>query len=183
MKAALWKGEFSPERSSLPQCCPPCPVAPKPHCKGTHPDNKLAALKGLEKLQLELDDTMKRLKREQTLVFRKTTKDSFKHGIQQGIGELADAALPFYADLKPEGIDKLATKVFTIVDTNALDFMAQYNLTLAAGTTRRLPRASRSGSTVPATGCCSGPLTRLSASSARAVTHPRSSSAGYSATP
>lgn len=98
---------------------------------GSLPDNKLAALKGLEKLQLELDDTMKRLKREQTLVFRKTTKDSFKLGIQQGIGELADAALPFYADLKPEGIDKLATKVFTIVDTNALDFMAQYNLTLA----------------------------------------------------
>ena len=28
---------FLPERSSLPQCCPPCPVAPKPHCKGTHP--------------------------------------------------------------------------------------------------------------------------------------------------
>ncbi|HQM99365.1 MAG TPA: hypothetical protein PLR34_09450, partial [Bacteroidales bacterium] len=39
---------------------------------GSLPDNKLAALKGLEKLQLELDDTMKRLKREQTLVFRKT---------------------------------------------------------------------------------------------------------------
>jgi SPP1 gp7 family putative phage head morphogenesis protein len=81
---------------------------------------------------------MKRLKREQTLVFRKTTKDSFKLGIQQGIGELADAALPFYADLKPEGIDKLATKVFTIVDTNALDFMAQYNLTLAGDVHREL---------------------------------------------
>jgi SPP1 gp7 family putative phage head morphogenesis protein len=105
---------------------------------GSLPDNKLAALKGLEKLQLELDDTMKRLKREQTLVFRKTTKDSFKLGIQQGIGELADAALPFYADLKPEGIDKLATKVFTIVDTNALDFMAQYNLTLAGDVHREL---------------------------------------------
>ncbi|MCC6271512.1 MAG: phage head morphogenesis protein, partial [Microbacteriaceae bacterium] len=105
---------------------------------GSLPDNKLAALKGLEKLQLEIDDTMKRLKREQTLVFRKTTKDSFKLGIQQGIGELADAALPFYADLKPEGIDKLATKVFTIVDTNALDFMAQYNLTLAGDVHREL---------------------------------------------
>lgn len=105
---------------------------------GSLPDNKLAALKGLEKLQLELDDTMKRLKREQTLVFCKTTKDSFKLGIQQGIGELADAALPFYVDLKPEGIDKLATKVFTIVDTNALDFMAQYNLTLAGDVHREL---------------------------------------------
>jgi hypothetical protein len=109
---------------------------------GSLPDNKLAALKGLEKLQLELDDTMKRLKREQTLVFRKTTKDSFKLGIQQGIGELADAALPFYTDLKPEGIDKLATKVFTIVDTNALDFMAQYNLTSPVTSTANSQTAS-----------------------------------------
>ena len=43
---------------------------------GSLPDNKLAALKGLEKLQLELDVTMKRLKREQTLVYRKSTKES-----------------------------------------------------------------------------------------------------------
>ena len=81
---------------------------------------------------------MKRLKREQTLVYRKSTKESFRLGISQGIGELADAALPFYADLTPDGIDKLATKVFTIVDTNALDFMAQYNLTLAGDVHREL---------------------------------------------
>jgi hypothetical protein len=56
---------------------------------------------------------------------------AFTLGISQGIEELALAALPFYADLTLTGIDKLATKVFSIVDTNALDFMAQYNLTLA----------------------------------------------------
>ena len=102
------------------------------------PDNKLAALKGLEKLQSELDDTLRQLKREQTLVIRKSTKESFRLGIHRGIGELADAALPFYADLKPDGIDKLTTKVFTIVDTNALDFMTQYNLTLAGDVHREL---------------------------------------------
>ena len=105
---------------------------------GSLPDNKLAALKGLENLQSELDVVMRQLKRDQTLVFRKSTKDAFKGGITQGITELTSASLPFYADLKPSGIDKLATKVFTIVDTNALDFMTQYSLTLAGGVHREL---------------------------------------------
>ncbi len=105
---------------------------------GSLPDNKLAALKGLEKLQSELDEVMRQLKRDQTLVFRKSTNEAFKGGITQGITELTSASLPFYADLKPSGIDKLATKVFTIVDTNALDFMTQYNLTLAGDVNREL---------------------------------------------
>lgn len=105
---------------------------------GSLPDNKLAALKGLEKLQAELDDIIKRLKSDQTLVFKKSTRQAFTLGISQGISELAMAQLPFYADLTPAGIDKLATKVFSIVDTNALDFMAQYNLTLAGDVQREL---------------------------------------------
>jgi len=105
---------------------------------GSLPDNKLAALKGLEKLQGELDDVLCQLKRDQMLIFRKSTKDAFKGGIAQGITELTSASLPFYVDLKPDGIDKLATKVFTIVDTNALDFMTQYNLTLAGDVNREL---------------------------------------------
>ena len=105
---------------------------------GSLPDNKLAALKGLEKLQGELDDVLRQLKRDQTLVFRKNTKNAFKGGLTQGITELTSASLPFYADLKPDGIDKLATKVFSIVDTNALDFMTQYNLTLAGDVNREL---------------------------------------------
>ena len=105
---------------------------------GSLPDNKLAALKGLEKLQSELDEVMRQLKRDQTLVFRKSTKEAFKGGITQGITELTSASLPFYTDLKPSGIDKLATKVFTIVDTNALDFMTQYSLTLAGDVHREL---------------------------------------------
>lgn len=102
------------------------------------PDNKLAALKGLEKLQAELGESLGRLKHEQTLVWRRGTKEGFRQGIGRGIGELTDAALPFYKDLTPGGIDKLATKCFTIVDTNALDFLAQYNLTLAGDIHREL---------------------------------------------
>ncbi|QBG46055.1 phage head morphogenesis protein [Verrucomicrobia bacterium S94] len=105
---------------------------------GSLPDNQLARLSGLEKLQGELGDVTRTLKKQQTLIFRKSTKEAFKGGIAEGIGELTSAQLPFYADLTPGGIDKLATKAFTIVDTNALDFMAQYNLTLAGDVNREL---------------------------------------------
>jgi SPP1 gp7 family putative phage head morphogenesis protein len=105
---------------------------------GSLPDNQLARLTGLEKLQGELGEITRTLKNKQTLVFRKSTKEAFKGGIARGIGELTTARLPFYADLTPDGIDKLATKAFTIVDTNALDFMSQYNLTLAGDVNREL---------------------------------------------
>jgi len=103
---------------------------------GSLPDNKLAALKGLEKLREELDDITNQLLQEQTLVFRNSTKDSFKKGIFHGITELTTSQLPFYTDLKPDDIDKL--KVFTIIDTDALDFLTQYNLTLAGDINREL---------------------------------------------
>ncbi len=105
---------------------------------GSLPDNQLARLSGLEKLQGELGDVTQTLKKQQTLIFRKSTKEAFKGGIAEGIGELTTAQLPFYADLTPDGIDKLATKAFTIIDTNALDFISQYNLTLAGDVNREL---------------------------------------------
>jgi hypothetical protein len=39
---------------------------------------------------------------------------------------------------RPDGIDKLSTKVFTLVDTDALDFMANYNVVLAGDVSREL---------------------------------------------
>lgn len=105
---------------------------------GNLPENKLAALTGLEKLQREIDDIFRELKKNNTLVFRKSTREAFRLGITGGIGELTEAAMPFYKDLTPNGIDKLSTKVFTLVDTDALDFMTQYNLTLAGDVHREL---------------------------------------------
>jgi SPP1 gp7 family putative phage head morphogenesis protein len=105
---------------------------------GSLPDRKLAALKGLETLQGELGEITGALGKEHTLRFRRATKEAFTLGIGAGIGELADAALPLYQDLTPQGIGKLSTKVFTLVDTDALDFMANYNLVLAGGVHREL---------------------------------------------
>ena len=105
---------------------------------GSLPDNKLAALEGLRKLDAELREIMRTLRREQTLTFRRTAREAFRLGIRRGINELALARMPFYRDLTPEGIDKLATRVFTLVDTDALDFMANYNLVLAGDVHREL---------------------------------------------
>ena len=105
---------------------------------GSLPDSKVAALEGLRKLEAEIAEITRVLEREQTLRFRKTTKESFKQGIYHGIEDLAFAQMPFYKDLTPDGIDKLSTRVFTLVDTDALDFMANYNVILAGDVNREL---------------------------------------------
>ncbi len=105
---------------------------------GSLPDNKLAALKGLEKLQAEIRGILSTLKKEQTLRIRQSSKAAFKKGIYQGIGEFVDAQLPFYRDLAPDGIEKLGTKVFTLVDTQGLDFLTNYNLVLLGDVHREL---------------------------------------------
>ena len=105
---------------------------------GSLPDNKLAALKGLDRLNGELADILSAVKKDHTLAFRKNTKAAFRQGVYDGIGEFATAQMPFYRDLTPDGIDKLTTRVFTLVDTDALDFMVNYNLILAGDVYREL---------------------------------------------
>ena len=105
---------------------------------GSLPDNKLAAMRGLEKLQAELGDITGKLKKEQTLRTKKATRAAFRMGLYDGIDDFVGAQLPFYQDLAPEGIDKLSTKMFTLVDTDALDFMANYNVVLAGDVSREL---------------------------------------------
>lgn len=97
---------------------------------GSLPENKLAAVNGLEKLDGQIQEAMKALRKDQSLVFRKASQASFRSGVYRGIDEFTAAQMPFYRDLTPDGIDKLTTSVFTLIDTDALDFMANYNLVL-----------------------------------------------------
>lgn len=105
---------------------------------GSLPDNKLAALKGLEKLNAEIADVMKALRKDQTLMFRQGSRAAFRSGVYRGIEEFASAQMPFYRELTPDGIDKLTTSVFTLIDTDALDFMTNYNLVLVGDVHREL---------------------------------------------
>ena len=47
---------------------------------GSLPDNQLAALEGLKKLQADIRESMTRLRREQTLRFRQAARTSFRQG-------------------------------------------------------------------------------------------------------
>jgi SPP1 gp7 family putative phage head morphogenesis protein len=105
---------------------------------GGVPAGKLPALRGLEKLQAEIREILAALKAEQTLRFRKAGKEAFRKGIYAGIGDFAEAQLPFYRDLTSDGIEKLATRAFTVVDTSALDFLTNYNLVLLGDVHREL---------------------------------------------
>ncbi len=105
---------------------------------GSLPDNQLAALEGLKKLQTDIRETMTRLRRDQTLRFRQAARTSFRQGIAGGIEDFATAQLPFYRDLTRDGINQLATRALTLIDSDALDFMSQYNLVLAGDVHREL---------------------------------------------
>ncbi|MHB9037070.1 MAG: minor capsid protein [Armatimonadota bacterium] len=97
---------------------------------GLLPDNKLAAVKGLEKLNYQIQETVRTLRKKQSLIFKQSSKAAFRKGVYQGIEEFASAQMPFYRDLTPDGVDKLTTSVFTLIDTDALDFLANYTIVL-----------------------------------------------------
>ena len=102
---------------------------------GSLPENKLAAVNGLTKLDDEIADAMRTLRKEQSLMFRKSSRAAYRSGVYRGIKEFAAAQIPFYRDLTPDGIDKLTTSVFTLIDTDALGPCA---LRLASATRRRV---------------------------------------------
>ncbi len=105
---------------------------------GSLPDNKLAAVNGLDKLNAQIQDAMRTLRRDQSLMFRKSSRAAFRSGVYRGIEEFASAQMPFYRDLTPDGIAKLTTSVFTLIDTDALDFTTNYNLVLVGDVSREL---------------------------------------------
>ncbi|MCL5105431.1 MAG: minor capsid protein, partial [Armatimonadetes bacterium] len=110
---------------------------------GSLPDNKLAAVNGLDKLDAQIQDAMRTLRKDQSLMFKKSSRAAFRSGIYRGIEEFASAQMPFYRDLTPDGIDKLTTSVFTLIDTDALDFMTNYNLVLVGDVSRELESGIR----------------------------------------
>ena len=110
---------------------------------GSLPDNKLAAVNGLDKLDTQIQDAMRTLRKDQSLMFKKSSRAAFRSGVYRGIEEFAAAQMPFYKDLTPDGIDKLTTSVFTLLDTDAIDFMTNYNLVLVGDVGRELESGIR----------------------------------------
>jgi len=105
---------------------------------GDLPEGKLANERSLRRLQGEIRAVIAQVRDEHRLILGRAGSESFKRGIAHGIEEFVEAQLPFYRDLDAGGIDKMATNVFTIVDTSALDFMTRFNIQLAGDVSREL---------------------------------------------
>ena len=105
---------------------------------GDLPDGKLANQRSLRRLQGEIRAIATQVRDEHRLILKHASADSFKRGMSHGIEEFVAAQLPFYKDLGPDGIDKMSTNVFTVIDTSALDFMTRFNMQLAGDVSREL---------------------------------------------
>ncbi len=105
---------------------------------GSLPDNKLKAKTGLEQLQADINETMRDLKKDQTLRLRRVTKEAFRNGILGGFKELVEARWPGFAKLKKDDTTSLANNAFTLIDRDALDFLANYTVVLAGDVQREL---------------------------------------------
>lgn len=96
------------------------------------------SIKGLEKMLGDIDRITLKLEKDASLRYKAATVFSFRLGIEHGIGDLVTARLPDFKSLTPNGIKKRTAKVFTTIDTHALDFMTRYTVTLAGDVSREL---------------------------------------------
>ncbi|MBI5788965.1 MAG: minor capsid protein [Candidatus Schekmanbacteria bacterium] len=94
--------------------------------------------KALRQLQKQVSGVMTELEKNHSLTITKAIKTTYKQGMYDSIGALVKGKLPFYNDLTDKGIEKMTGNVFQLVDTHALDFMANFNIQLAGEVSREL---------------------------------------------
>jgi len=85
-----------------------------------------------------IDEIVRDLKVNQTLLMKEAVKSSFLNGITLSIGELGKVGLPYYDVLTDADRVKLAGQVMSLVDRSALDFLVNYDLNLLGNVTREL---------------------------------------------
>jgi len=89
-------------------------------------------------IQQRIDEIVRDLKANQTLLMKDAVKTSFQSGIERGIGEFGQIGLPYYDVLSGADQVKLAGQVMSLVDRSALDFLVNYDLNLLGNVTREL---------------------------------------------
>jgi len=92
----------------------------------------------LKGVQQRIDEIVRDLKANQTLLMKEAVKTSFQNGIERGIGEFGQIGLPYYDVLTEANRVKLAGQVMSLVDRSALDFLVNYDLNLLGNVTREL---------------------------------------------
>jgi len=92
----------------------------------------------LRGIQGRIDEIVRDLKANQTLLMKDAVKTSFQNGIEGGIAEFGQIGLPYYDILSHADRVKLAGSVMSLVDRSALDFLVNYDLQLLGNVTREL---------------------------------------------
>jgi len=105
---------------------------------GSLPEGKAINQVSLRKLQQQIREHIRTVRDEHSLIMKTAVKESYRSGIHSGIGDLVRAQMPFYRDLTPDGIKQCGSNIFTLIDKDALDFMANYNVQLAGDVSREL---------------------------------------------
>jgi SPP1 gp7 family putative phage head morphogenesis protein len=94
--------------------------------------------KALKRLQGQIEEIRADLEKNQSLILTEGVKTTYRQGMYDSIESLVKAKLPFYADLSKDGIDKMTTNVFQLINTQALDFLVNFNIQLAGDVSREL---------------------------------------------
>ena len=95
-------------------------------------------LKALKQLESDIGKLGTELKGQQSLIMQEAVKHSYKAATYDGIDALVAGKLPFYADLTNDGIAQVSKSIFQLVDKNALDFLANFQTSLAGEVTKDL---------------------------------------------
>jgi SPP1 gp7 family putative phage head morphogenesis protein len=105
---------------------------------GSLTEGKTINQKALKRLQGQIEGIRADLEKNQSLILTEGVKTTYRQGMYDSIESLVKAKIPFYVDLTEDGIDKMAGNVFQLVDTQALDFLVNFNIQLAGDVSREL---------------------------------------------
>ena len=105
---------------------------------GALPEGKSVNRAALKKLQSQIREITSNVESESSVILKTAVKGGCKTGITSGINNLITAKLPFYRDLIKEGIKQTGSRIFALVDSNTIDFLANYSVQLAGDVSREL---------------------------------------------
>ena len=115
---------------------------------------RLAILKDLEG---DIDDIARGLKADWKVGIRANVKGALRRGVEDGVSQVEALAMPDFTDLTDSKRNALITRTFSTIDRAAVDFLANYQVTLlgdvatelASGIKRTVAQGVLTGQSIP----------------------------------
>jgi SPP1 gp7 family putative phage head morphogenesis protein len=89
-------------------------------------------------LQSQIDTMQKDLETKATLGVRDSVNGALELGIDEGIDQLKAWGVPSFTSLDPAATTSMAQRIFATIDIQAVDFLANYQVTLLGDVSRQL---------------------------------------------